>query len=259
MKEQLGHKLIFTFSKLNPKYSYNDLIEFFLKESSLEKINYKFKDKNLLLKAFIHKSFSHEAKIDLENNERLEFLGDSVLSLIVTDKIFKDYTNSQEGGLSKLRSTIVNEDRLNDFALFLNLDANILMGKGEFLNKGYKKKSLLSDTFESLLGAIYLDSNFETVKDFLLQTIDKFEQKKEKVFIANTKDAIDDKTKLQEMVYQKFQKYPEYETKKLEEGFLVDLIINDKKVLSIKDQSKKRAMQLLAKKALEKFKEISCY
>lgn len=227
--------------------------DFFSSKLEINNFLYEFKDKSLLLRAFTHKSFAHESKLNLDNNEKLEFLGDSVLSLVISEYIFNKYKNVKEGDLSKLRSSIVNEDTLYRFALYINLNKNILLGKGELLSKGFEKKSILSDCFEAYLGAIYIDSDFFTVKKLLLDLIFHFEKENGSVFLENIEDAVDSKTKLQEIIYKKFKVYPKYEAIKVEgeDAYMVSLFIKDKKIGSLKDQSKKNAMQLLAKKIIK--------
>src|SRR5690606_7587849 len=111
--------------------------------------------------AITHRSFAHEVKFKCEHNEKLEFLGDSVLQLIISQKLYEMYPDLKEGVLSKLRSSIVNEASLFKLAKSLELDGLILLGRGEFNEEGYLKPSLLSNLFEAILGAVYLDSNLQ--------------------------------------------------------------------------------------------------
>lgn len=251
---QISQELVNSFFKLRPNCKVSDLEDFFYSNFKLGHLDYKFKSKKLLLRAFTHKSFAHESKIDLDNNERLEFLGDSVLSLVISEYIFEKYSDVKEGDLSKLRSSIVNEDALYKFALFTGFSKFILLGKGELAGKGHEKKSILSDCFEAYLGALYLDSDFTTVRDTLLNLIFEFEKENESVFLKNIKDATDSKTKLQELVYKQFKTYPKYDSIKLkdEDAYMVSLFINEEKIGSIKDKSKKNGMQLLATQILKK-------
>ncbi len=254
MFTQISDELLNSYFKININYTNEDLINYFVKNIDIDKFDYQFKSKDLLLRAFTHKSFAHEAKIDLKNNERLEFLGDSVLSLIISEYIFKHYKDVREGDLSKLRSSIVNEETLYEFAKYLNLSKFVLIGKGELLGKGYEKKSILSDCFEAILGAIYLDSDFSTTQKVLLDFIQNFESNNYKVFIEDLDQTKDPKTRLQELIYKKYKVYPKYEAFELKDQnlFKVTLKIEDKDILTITNQSKKNAMALLAKETLAK-------
>ncbi|MBQ9790353.1 MAG: ribonuclease III [Clostridia bacterium] len=152
-------------------------------------IGIKFKDKKLLQTAFTHSSFANEHKV--ESNERLEFLGDSVLGVAVTMKLFKDFSLS-EGDLSKFRQKLVSEEPLAFVVEELGLDGFILKGKGESKNK-VDSKAIKADLFEAIVGAICLDSGFEASQRFVLKML-------ESVFreYGKTLDFVDAKTKLQE-------------------------------------------------------------
>jgi ribonuclease-3 len=221
-------------------------------------LNYKFSNTNLLITAMTHKSFAHEVKFEMPNNEKLEFLGDSVLQIIISEKIFKDFTDLNEGQLSKLRSAIVNENTLAKLAHFYNLNSTLLIGKGELKTKGYNRASLLSNAFEAVLGAIYLDSDLETVREVLITSIEKYESCSDDKIIS--KDMIDDydsKSKLQEIVMKLYKVTPTYESEELtkknskEKYFKVNLRIQDTLVASTENDSKKKAMQILAQTTLK--------
>ena len=140
-----------------------------------ETIKYSFKDKSLLENALTHSSYANEAcakgMSDIRSNERLEFLGDSVLSLISSTYLYDSCPSLPEGELSKLRAQAVCEKALADFAREISLGSYILLGHGEASNNGAERDSILSDAFEALLAAIYLDSSVETVRTFLLPFI----------------------------------------------------------------------------------------
>ncbi len=134
-------------------------------------IGYTFKDTVLLTNALTHSSYANEAKSkgdEVKSNERLEFLGDSVLSLVVSRYLYNEYPDLPEGDLSKIRAQTVCEKTLADFAREISLGDYLLLGHGEQQNKGNERDSILSDAFEALLAAIYLDSDMESVKTFLL-------------------------------------------------------------------------------------------
>lgn len=212
---------------------------------------------NNILQSFVHKSFRHETNLDLGHNEKLEFLGDSVLQIIVSERLFVQFPNRSEGELSKIRSAIVNESSLAELSRILGIQKFILLGKGEFKEDGFKKSSILADTFEALLGAIYLDSGIQGAQDFLNFTFENFEKQNKKPLICDSYlNSFDAKTKLQELVVKKYKLNPEYRSKEVEvagvKQFQIDLIINGKKVETTINLSKKKGMQELAKKALEK-------
>ena len=135
-------------------------------------IEYKFKDESLVKTALTHSSFANEISsknsVQIICNERLEFLGDSILSHIVSDYLFLNYPKSREGDLSKMRSFCVCEEALAGYAYEINLNSFLLLGKGEELSGGRNNNSIVSDAFEALLAALYLDSSYENVKSFVL-------------------------------------------------------------------------------------------
>lgn len=136
-----------------------------------EKINYCFKDKDLLKKALTHKTYAFEAKTPIEYNERLEFLGDSILGFIVAEKLHTSNKYFSEGELTRRRSQLVNNSFLADKAKDLKLGDYILLGKGETLQNGFKNPTNLANALEALIGAVYLDSDLETVKKFIMENV----------------------------------------------------------------------------------------
>jgi len=137
-------------------------------EQIYKSINYIFSDENLLKEALTHPSLAFE-KIDaLPDNQRLEFLGDAVLQLVLTNDLFMRFPQFSEGLLTKLRSRLVSTKALEEYAIFINLGNHILLGKGEEKSGGRSRTGILADAFEALIGAIYLDSDFDTAKDFIL-------------------------------------------------------------------------------------------
>lgn len=131
-----------------------------------EKIGYTFKNKRLLETALTHSSYANEK--GLESNERLEFLGDSVLSLIISDRIFRRLSDVDEGWLSKYRATLVCEHSLNEISKKISLSSLIHLGRGEEMTGGRKRPSIVSDAFEAVLAAIYLDGGMKTAQTWLL-------------------------------------------------------------------------------------------
>ncbi|NLK20978.1 MAG: ribonuclease III [Epulopiscium sp.] len=159
-------------------------------------IKYSFEDKKWILEALTHSSYSNEnKKLSIPNNERLEFLGDAILDLIISDYIFNLYPHMPEGELTKLRATIVCEPSLANTTLKLNIGKFLYLGKGEELTGGRKRASILADAFEAVLGAIYLDGQMEQatkfIQRFLIPSIP---------LIKNNNMYMDYKTLLQEEV-----------------------------------------------------------
>src|SRR3989338_8938557 len=133
-----------------------------------EKIGVKFKDKNLLRQAFIHRSYLNEnPSLGLEQNERLEFLGDAALELAITEYLYKKYPKKTEGEMTALRAALVNAVTLSEAANNLNIDDLMLLSKGEAKSLGKARQYILANAFEALIGAIYLNGGYEETFDFL--------------------------------------------------------------------------------------------
>lgn len=156
-------------------------------------IGYYFKDISLLEQALVHSSYANENKMTkVENNERLEFLGDAVLELVTSDYLYHQYPDMLEGDLTKLRASIVCEPTLAKVAMDINLGSFIQLGKGEEFSGGRTRASVLSDTFEAIIGAIFLDGGLESARTFLTSNLLKdFDSK---IFF------VDSKTHLQEII-----------------------------------------------------------
>src|SRR5690554_4085561 len=172
-----------------------------------KKINISFNNKKVLQRAIIHKSFSNEKKdLNYSNNERLEFLGDSVLNIIISTYIFKNFPDCPEGELAKIRSVIVSEKILARKARKLKLGEFLILGKGEEATGGRKRISILADTMEAIIGAIYLDQGFETVFSFVINLFsDTIKEVKNGNYIQ------DFKTILQEIIQQDGYTGPVYQ------------------------------------------------
>ncbi len=220
------------------------------KIEELEKtIGYKFKNKNLIQQALSHSSYANERKQPNGSNERLEFLGDSVLSIVVSDFLYKNL-NVAEGELTKMRASLVCEKSLHIFAKQINLGDYLHLGKGEENTGGRERPSILADAFEAVIAAIYLDGGMEAaakhILHFMPEDIHHF-----------VKPAFSDfKTVLQEIV----QKNPEEKVEYVligEEGpdhnkrFVVEVCLNSQVIGKGSGKSKKEAEQLAAKEALE--------
>lgn len=248
---------IFVFKKIE---SADELVTYFnqfdLAIKMQQQIQYTFNGSELFFNIFCHKSFAHELRFDIQNNERLEFLGDSVLQLIISRELMQRYPFKKEGELSKLRSSIVNTVTLAKLADILNLDKLILLGKGEFQEQGHRKESLLANCLEALLGAIYLEAGLEKAADVILRIIQQHQEKtKENILSDDVLLDFDAKSRLQEIVMREHKVHPLYQSKEIKENkklfFEVSLVIKKKILATITHESKKKAMQLLAKKVLK--------
>lgn len=133
-----------------------------------ERIGYKFRNPLLLAEALTHPSVRHESQRDHLDNQRLEFLGDAVLQLVITEQLYRHFGEEAEGRLTKLRSRLVSRETLKTYAAALDLGRYLMIGRGEEASGGRERTSTLGDAFEALLGAIYLDSDLETARKFIL-------------------------------------------------------------------------------------------
>lgn len=167
-----------------------------------EKIGYKFNDIDTLTTAMTHSSYSNEKKsknIDVECNERLEFLGDSVLSLVVSKYLYSEFSEEQEGEMTKIRAAVVCEKALSKYSAKLSLGDYLRLGHGEDMNDGRHRASITADAFEALLAAMYIDSgeNMKVVADFTLPYV-----LREIEEVARASSFVDHKTALQQIVQQ---------------------------------------------------------
>lgn len=220
----------------------------------LEKqIGYNFKTRELLHRALSHSSYANENRNVHESNERLEFLGDSVLSVIVAEYLFKKFKNLPEGELTKLRAALVCEKSLAGFSREMDLGKYLLLGKGEQQNGGRERPSILADAFEALLAAIYLDGGIEPVKEFLLPRITA-----EINGIIKAGNDRDYKTSLQQVVQKEHGDILEYVTVG-ERGpahmkvFTVEARLNGNVIGTGNGRSKRAAEQNAAREALALF------
>jgi len=215
-----------------------------------EILNYKFKDKNLLIQALSHSSYANEKKKSRTSNERLEFLGDSVLSIVVSQYLFEHLTHIAEGELTKLRASLVCEKSLHIFAKQINLGDYILLGKGEENTGGRERPSILADAFEAVIAAIFLDGGLEAASKHILRFIPEDIQRLKKPAFN------DFKTILQEIVQKNPEEKAEYVLAR-EEGpdhdkrFVVEVHLNSNVIGEGIGKSKKEAEQMAAKQALE--------
>jgi len=231
----------------------NLLETFKLNLSSIEeKLGYVFENKDILTLAFIHRSFVNEAKgTALEHNERLEFLGDSVLNLVIADYLYHRLPGHPEGQLSQLRSRLVDASSCALYLQKLGLAESILLGRGERMSEGHAKSSIKADVFEALIAAIYLDGGVQVVKSFLLC---HFEKEIETVIGSPPRNY---KAELQDYAQKKFQRGPIYKVVD-ETGpdhakvFHVLVSVNENELGIGMGASKKEAEQMAAFTALSK-------
>ena len=213
------------------------------------RIGYTFKNKEYLKTALSHSSYAYETHS--KSNERLEFLGDSVLSLIVSEKLFLTHREDDEGDLSKIRASLVCENGLFELSKKIDLAKEIRLGRGEEMSGGRERPSVISDAFEALLAAIFLDSDFYTAKKWLLGLMED-----EFLNINSKKRFGDYKTALQEHT-QKGTKGKVTYTKISEDGpdhakhFVCAVFVDEKEIARGDGRTKKEAEQNAAKRALE--------
>ena len=212
-------------------------------------IGYQFKNKDYLTIALTHSSYANETREAVQNNERQEFLGDAVLSIVVSDYLFNRF-HLAEGDLTKLRAAIVCEKGLFSMAQKIHLGQQLRLGRGEELMGGRERPSVVSDAFEALIAAIYLDGGIESARKFILPFVEEF--------LSNTEEASfkDYKTILQEVVQQNPEERVTYVLvgqtgPDHDKRFEVEVRLNSNVIGRGVGRSKKSAEQLAAKEALE--------
>lgn len=213
-------------------------------------IHYTFKDKNLLALAFIHRSFTNENREVIDrHNERLEFLGDAILGLVVSDFLYSHLPDHPEGELSYLRSRLVEASACALYLQKMNLERFLMVGKGESMNEGKGRGTILADLFEAIVGAIYLDGGIEAARRFF------FDHFQGEVTSILEKPDRNWKAELQDYCQKKYQKPPEYIIVK-EEGpdhlktFYIQVQLGQTPLGSGKGSSKKEAEQGAAEAAV---------
>lgn len=218
------------------------------KLNALEKrIYYNFKNGDLLTEALTHKSYCIDANAGKPYNERLEFLGDSILNFVIADDLYKKFPHDDEGLLSKKRASLVNQSTLNQLAVKCGLAEELIMGPGEKKQKSHLKPRVLASGFEALIGAIYFDSNFEKAREFILRHFADLDFKLDQ----DSGYEKDYKTRLQEVTQKNKMGTPSYELVMAtgpshRPSFLVCLKLNDEEKSRAEGPSKKMAEQLAA-------------
>ena len=218
-----------------------------------ENLGYSFKNMPLLNKALTHKSYVNENNASLKNNERFEFLGDSVLDLIVSDYMLDRFSEHSEGVLSKIRAAVVNERSLAQLARKIELGRFLLLGKGEDSSGGRDKNSLLANAFEAIAGAVYRDSDLKTVTRVFMPILEEEIEKYQDSWIFR-----DYKSDLQEYTQNKLVCIPVYQVIREmgpdhDKQFEVEVMVQDISKGKGIGKSKKEAEQAAAKVALEQF------
>ena len=219
-----------------------------------QRIAYTFSDPELLERALTHKSYANENKVPY-HNERMEFLGDSVLNLIVSEYLMKTCPDSAEGALSRLRASVVSEPALAGVAREIGLGNHLLLGKGEEQTGGRNKDSLLSDCLEALIASIYLDRGMDATEDFVIRFFDGLIKK-----ACTTRVSLDYKTELQELCQERLKQLPEYRVASEtgpdhQKQFEVEVWLKGQLSGHGAGKSKKEAEQKAAKEALERLSE----
>jgi ribonuclease-3 len=215
-----------------------------------QSLGYQFKNEKLITEALTHRSYKKEI-----NNERLEFLGDAVMDLIVGEYLFYLFPEAEEGMLSKLRAALVNEESFTKLAKYLNLGKFLYLSSAEENNNGREKPSILSSAFEAVIGAIYLDSGFDVAKNVALRLL------KAKFPVITPEELLKDyKTTLQEITQAHFGVIPEYRLISSsgpdhKKEFEIGVYIQDKEYARAKGKSKKTAQQEGARLTIEKLKK----
>jgi len=211
---------------------------------------FKFKNLELLNLAFVHRSVSNETGCRL-NNERLEFLGDSILGAVCATLLYQDYSDKAEGELAKIKSVAVSEEVLSSIARVLQLDTMLLLGKGEELSGGRTKQAILADTLEALIGALYLDSGYKAAFTFISQClVPEIDRVIEKDYHR------DYKSLLQEICQRNYHAYPQYRLVKRsgpdhEHLFWMEVSVNGSAYGPGVGRSKKSAEQEAARMAYQ--------
>jgi ribonuclease III len=216
-----------------------------------ERLGYAFHNRSLLALAFVHRSFINENRTITEHNERLEFLGDSVLGMLMADYLYHYFPHTPEGQLSYLRSRLVEAGSCVSYIQTLQIQQYILLGKGERMNDGRGRESILADLFEAIVGAIYLDGGIEATRTFLFS---KFKNEIEAILKTPLRNW---KALLQDYCQKKHQQTPVYHV--LQESgpdhskvFQISVLINQQEMGRGQGSSKKEAQQAAALDALSR-------
>jgi ribonuclease-3 len=220
------------------------------------KLGYTFSDRSLLALAFIHRSFINENRAITQHNERLEFLGDAVLGMLISDYLYRYLPSTAEGQLSYLRSRLVEACSCVSYMQSLDIASYVLLGKGERMNDGRGRESIMADLFEAIIGAIYLDGGLEAAKNFLFHNFTSQIESILKTPLRNWKAL------LQDYCQKTYQQTPDYQVLQASgpdhsKIFEIAVIINQQELGRGTGASKKEAQQAAAADALSRLSVCS--
>jgi ribonuclease-3 len=215
-----------------------------------------FKQRGLLQQALYHRSFLNEAPDDVESNERMEFLGDAVLGLVISERLFRDYPQMTEGQLSQVRAILVRWDALARAAERIGLGEYMVLGKGEEISGGRQRPSNLAGAFEALIGAAYLDQGFRFAQGLILQLL-----KPDLDEIAAQGFSVDSKSQLQHISQTRWRQIPAYSLVSSEgpdhaKTFTVEVAVGDRVLGQGQGRNKKQAELNAARQALETLEAV---
>lgn len=217
-----------------------------------KKFNLNFKNKSLLEQAFIHRSYINENKgLDLDHNERLEFLGDAVLELVVTKFLFEKYPKTKEGVLTAYRSSLVRTESISAAARKMGMNDLLKLSKGESRDEGKARDYILANTFEAFIGAVYLDQGYNAAKEIIANTL--FGNIEQVIEEGTWKDA---KSHVQELSQEHYGETPRYELISAvgpdhDKHFAMAIYFGDKKIAEGEGNSKQKSQQDAATNALK--------
>lgn len=217
-----------------------------------QKLHINFQNKDLLKQAFIHRSYINEHKgTDLEHNERLEFLGDAVLELVVTDFLFEKYPEVAEGRLTAYRSSLVRTESISAAARILGMNDLLMLSKGEARDQGKARDYILANTFEAFVGAVYLDQGYDAAKNIIADSL--FGNIESIITEGSWRDA---KSYVQEKAQEIYNETPRYELVSAEgpdheKHFVMAIYFGDKEIAEGSGNSKQKAQQDAAQKAIQ--------
>lgn len=217
-----------------------------------KKLNFEFKNKDLLIQAFCHRSYINEnPKFHLSNNERLEFLGDAVLELAVTEDLYKNYPNKSEGVLTSWRAALVNTRMLSETAKRLGFNDFLLLSQGETKETGKARQYILANTFEAFVGAAYLDQGFDKIRGFIRQyLIKELPEIIEKGLFKDAKSGFQEEAQEREGVTPIYRVLREWGPDHAKH-FIVGVFLEKEKVAEGEGSSKQEAEEEAARNALE--------
>lgn len=217
-----------------------------------KKWNISFKDKGLLEQAFIHRSYINENKnLGLDHNERLEFLGDAVLELVITDFLFNKFPEKKEGVLTAYRSSLVRTESISAAARNMGMNDLLKLSKGESRDQGKARDYILANTFEAFIGSVYLDIGYEAAKKIIAENL--FENIEDVIESGSWKDS---KSEVQELAQEHYGETPRYELISAEgpdhdKHFIMAIYFGDRKIAEGEGNSKQKAQQQAAYNAIQ--------